>query len=187
MQGHNWRMLATMFRAASVALALLALPQIANAQTVTQQPSFVAPRTVLDVGNGAVEFKMLTGSMAIFTSQGSGVGSTIGSSTSLTLTAVPATAPCVGCIISGTGITSATTVASYNGVTTIGLSAAMNVASSITVSWGAACPTTQPTQPVALVQAGVGGDIPFYTQARVCAYGGTGPGGQFVTFPIGAH
>lgn len=181
-----------MFRAASFALALLALPfaalsPAAKAQTVTQQPSFVAPRTVLDVGNGPVEFRMLTGNMAIFTSQGSGVGSTSGSSTNLTLTAVPATAPCVGCVISGTGITSGTTVASYNGVTTLGLSTSMNVSAGTAVAWGGACPVTAPTQPVALVQASVGADLPFYTQARICAYGANGPGGQFVSFPIGAH
>lgn len=182
----------TMFRTASVALALLALPFAAltsKAQTVTQQPQFAAPRTVLDVGNGPTEFKMITGSMAVFTSQGSGVGQTPGatSSTAINLTAVPTTVPLVGAIISGAGITSATTVASYNGVTQIGLSAAMTVATGITVSWGAACPTTAPTAAVAFIQASVGADLPFYTQARVCAYGGTGPGGQFTTFPIGAH
>lgn len=170
-----------------VALAVLVMaPLAAYAQTVTAQPSFVAPRAVLDVGNGPTEFRMLTGSMAIFTSQGSGVGSTSGSSTSLTLTAVPATAPLVGGIISGTGITSGTTVTAYS-ATSITLSAAMTVATSTTVSWGAACPAAPPTAPVALVQAAVGADLPFYTQARVCTYGVTGPGGQFLNFPIGAH
>lgn len=176
-----------MFRAASVALALLALPIGAKAQTVTQQPQFAAPRTVLDVGNGPTEFRMITGSMAVFTSSGSGTGSTSGSSTNLTLTAVPSTPPFVGAIISGTGITSGTTVASYNGVTTLGLSAAMTVASGTAVSWGAACPAAPPSNALALIQASVGADLPFYTQARVCAYGGTGPGGQFTTFPVGAH
>jgi hypothetical protein len=183
--------ISTLFRAASfaaaLALALVAAPFAAKAQTVTQQPQFAAPRTVLDVGNGDTEFRMITGSMAIFTSQGSGTGSTSGSATALTLTAVPTTAPCVGCKISGTGITSGTTVASYNGVTTIGLSAAMTVASGTAVAWGAACPTVAPTAAVAFIQAAVGADLPFYTQARICAWGGTGPGGQFVTFPIGAH
>lgn len=180
-----------MFRAASLALlalALLALPFAADAQTVTQQPQFVAPNAVNDAGNGPLEFKMLTGSMAIFTSQGSGVTSTASSaSTAISLTAVPATAPCVGCQISGTGITSGTTVSSYNGVTQIGLSATMTVSTSITLSWGAACPTTRPTAAVALVQAGVGADLPFYTQARICTGGISGPGGQYLTFPIGAH
>ncbi len=178
-----------MFRAASVALALL-VPLSARAQTVTQQPQFVAPHAAVDVGNGPVEFRMLTGQMGVATSQASGVGQTSGggSSTSVILTAVPATPPCVGCQISGTAITSGTTVSAFNGVTTLTLSAAMSVATSTTLSWGAACPTPNPTATsVALVQAGVGGDLPFYTQARVCAYGVNGPGGQFLNFAIGAH
>jgi len=180
--------ISTMFRAAAVVLALLAAPYAGKAQTVTQVPQFVAPNALLDVGNGPTEFRMLSGSMAIATSQSSGVGQTPGgvSSTTLTLTATPTTVPCVGCIVSGSGITSATTVASYSGVT-IGLSAAMTVATATSVSWGAACPASRPTAAVAQVQAGVGADLPFYTQARICAYGISGPGGQFVTFAIGAH
>lgn len=158
----------------------------AVAQTVTQQPSFVAPRTVFDAGNGPTEFRMLTGSMAVFTSQGSGLGSTSGSATPLTLAATPLTPPCVGCQISGTGITSGTTVVAYSGVS-ITLSASMNVASPTTLSWGAACPAAPPTAAVALVQAAVGADLPFYTQSRVCTYGVSGPGGQFLQFAIGAH
>lgn len=177
----------------AIGLALLTTP--AFAQTVTQQPQFVAPRAVLDLGNGPVELRLLTGSAGIFTAQGSGVGSTSGSSTTLTLTATPSTAPCVGCQISGAGITSGTTVAAFNGTTTVTLSAAMTVASSTALAWGAACPVSTmaaPVQPpasatMALVQASVGADIPFYTQARVCAYGATGPGAQFVSFAIGAH
>lgn len=183
--------ISALFRAASVALALLALPfaaPIAKAQTVTQLPQFVAPHAVFDLGNGPTEVRMLTGNMAVATSQNSSVGQTAGgtSSTTLTLTATPTTVPCVGCIISGTAITSGTTVSSYSGVT-IGLSAAMSVATGTTVSYGAACPANQPTIPVALVQAAVGADLPFYTQARVCGYGANGPGGQFVQFAIGAH
>lgn len=179
--------LRSMIGAVAVAAAL-AMSASAYAQTVTQQPSFVAPRTVLDVGNGPTEFRMLTGSMAIFTSQGSGVGSTSGSSTTLTLTATAAAnPPCVGCIVSGLGITSGTTVSAFNGTTGITLSAAMTVAASTPVAWGVACPTAPPTAPVALVQAAVGADMPFYTQARVCTYGATGPGGQFLSFPVGAH
>ena len=168
-------------------LAALVLAPLAWAQTVVQQPAFVAPRTVVDAGNGPTEFKFVLGNGAVFTSQGSGVGSTSGSSTSLTLTATPTTPPCVGCVISGTGITAGTTVASFNGTTTIGLSAAMTVAASTAVAWGAACPSSPPSAPVALVQAGVGGDLPFYTYARICLYGATGPGMQYMQFPIGAH
>lgn len=178
----NW------FRAALVlAFAVAALPYAANAQTVTRQPQFVPPGTVLDIGNGPTEFRMISGSMSLFTSQGSGVGSTSGSATLLTLTATPLTVPCVGCIISGTGITSGTTVSSFNGGLQIGMSAAMTVAAATAVAWGSACPSVAPTAAVALVQAGVGADLPFFTQARVCAWGGTGPGGQFTTFTIGAH
>lgn len=178
--------ISTMFRAVSVA-ALVALSFAAQAQTVTQQPQFVAPRAILDLGNGPIELRMITGSMAVFTSQSSGVGSTSGSATLLTLTATPLTVPCVGCILSGTGITSGTTVASFNGGLQVGMSAAMTVAGGTAVAWGSACPAAPPTAAVAFIQAAVGADLPFYTQARVCTYGGTGPGGQFTTFAIGAH
>jgi len=178
--------IANLFRAALAALALLALPLAVQAQTVTKQPQFTASATVTDLGNGPTELRMLQGSMGVFTSSGSGTGSTSGSSTTLTLTSTPTTVPCVGCIISGTGITSGTTVSSYSGVT-IGMSTAMTVAASTAVAWGAACPGAPPTNPLALIQAGIGADLPFYTQARVCAYGGTGPGGTYLTFAIGAH
>ena len=170
----------------AVLIAALAFAAPAAAQTVVQQPAFVAPSTLYDAGNGPTEFRMLTGSMAIFTSQGSGVGSTSGSSTSLTLTTTPLTVPCVGCIISGTGITSGTTVAAYSG-TNITLSTPMTVASSTALAWGAACPSAPGAAPVALVQTNVGIDLPFYTQSRICTYGVNGPGGQFLTFPIAAH
>lgn len=174
------------FRMYALALALLTSPLAANAQVVTQLPQFTAARTVVDLGNGPLEIRMLGGSMGIFTSQGSGVGSTSGSSTSLTLTATPTTLACVGCVISGTGITSGTTVTAASG-TSITLSAAMTVAASTALAWGAACPAAPPTSGLALVQAGVGADLPFYTQARVCSYGGTGPGGSYLPFAIGAH
>lgn len=180
-----------LFRKFSAALlaALVALsPLSALAQTVVAVPTNVNAGTVKDLGNGPTEIKMVQGNVGLFTSSGSGVGSTTGSATPLTLTATPTTVPCVGCIISGTGITSATTVISYNaGTLVIGLSAAMTVASGTAVAWGAACPSAPPTNPLALVQAGVGGDFPMYTQARVCAYGGNGPGGLLAQFAIGAH
>lgn len=173
-------------RALPVLLALL-LPAGAFAQVVTQLPVSVSANTVTDFGNGPTEMRVLQGSAFLFTSQGSGIGSTSGSSTALTLTAVPTTAPCVGCIISGTGITSGTTVSAYNGVTSITLSAAMTVATSTAVAWGAACPTSIGSVPAAAVRAAVGGDIPLYTQARVCAGGGAGPGASILPFAIGAH
>lgn len=174
------------FRATLAALILSALFSAVNAQTVVQVPTNVNARVTSDLGNGPTEIRMLGGNMGLFTSQGSGIGSTSGSSTTLTLTTTPTVIPCVGCIISGTGITSATTVASYTGVT-IGLSAAMTVAASTPVAWGSACPTGQPSAGIALVQAAVGNDFPLYTQARVCAYGGNGPGATFTQFAIGAH
>jgi hypothetical protein len=180
--------IAMKFRAALLAasVALASLPALA--QTVVQVPQNVPASTVVDLGNGPTEIRMLQGNMGVFTSQGSGVGSTSGSSTTLTLTAsAAANPPCVGCIISGTGITSGTTVAAFNGTTGITLSAAMTVAASTALAWGQACPSGQPTNPLALIQAAVGSDLPMYTQARVCAYGVKGPGALYTTFAIGAH
>lgn len=175
-------------RAVLAILAALALPIAAYAQTVVQQPAFVAARTVVDVGNGPLEFRMLSGSMGIFTSQSSGLGSTSGASTTLTLAATPTTIPCIGCIISGSGVTSGTTVTAIAGTNTqLTLSALATVSASTALAWGAACPAAPPTAAIALVQAAVGADIPMYTQSRVCTYGGTGPGAQFLNFAIGAH
>lgn len=177
--------------ALALVAALAMFPALASAQTVTAQPQFVAPRTVLDLGNGPVEMRVLTGNAGIFTAQGSGVGS--GTTTAVTLTATPAIAPCVGCILSGVGVTSGTLITAYNGTTGITTNTSQTIGASTALSWGAACPVSTQTAPtsvtaaMALVQAGIGGDIPFYTQARVCAYGATGPGAQFLTFAIGAH
>lgn len=172
-----------------IAALLALLPGVALAQTVTQLPVYMNNNIaqVYDFGNGPIELRMLQGSAQFLTSQGSGVGSTSGSSTTLTLTATPTTAPCVGCIISGTGITSGTTVSAFNGTTTVTLSAAMTVASSTALAWGAACPASPGAIPVAQVQAGVGGDIPWYTQARVCGYAQYGVGATAIPFAIGAH
>lgn len=176
------------FRAGLLAALVALSPLSALAQTVVAVPTFVAPRTVVDLGNGPTEIKIAQGNLGLFTSSGSGLGSTSGSSTTLTLTATAAAnPPCVGCVISGTGITSGTTVAAFNGTTGITLSAAMTVAASTPLAWGQACPSAPPTNPLLLVQAGVGSDAPFYTQARVCGYGGNGPGGLLVQFAIGAH
>lgn len=173
-----------------MALFATVLPEAAPAQVVTQLPSYIDSNGgVSDLGNGPLEFIALSGNGTLFTSSGTGVGSTSGSSTTLTLTGTPATPPCVGCVISGTGITSGTTVAAFNGTTTITLSAAMTVAASTALAWGAACPTTaagvrgvfvQPGQPPA-------NGLPFYTQARLCGYAGNGPGLSVLSFAIGAH
>jgi hypothetical protein len=176
---------------AIAALLAVALPEAALAQTVTVQPQFISPNAVTDLGNGPMEIKVGVGTAMIGSSVGTGVGSTSGSSTTLTLTATPAIAPCVGCIISGTGITSGTTVAAFNGTTTITLSAAMTVAASTPLSWGAACPATALTG-IGVMQMSAGStqgatDFPFYTQARICGYGQSSAGAQIFTFPIGAH
>jgi hypothetical protein len=63
----------------------------------------------------------------------------------------------------------------------------MLVVAGTAVAWGVACPAAPPTVGIQLVQAAVGSDIPMYTQARVCAYGGNGPGATILQFAIGAH
>jgi hypothetical protein len=167
-----------------------ALP--ASAQTVTKQPQFVASQAWLDYGNGPTEVYPVEGNGILYSSLGTGVGSTSGSSTTLTLTGTPAVPPCVGCIISGTGITSGTTVSVFNGTTTITLSAAMTVAASTALSWGAACPTSgQPTaaslSPPINMRASTGERpaFPMYTQARICVYGGSQGGVTTENFAIG--
>ena len=172
-------------RAALAALALLA-PVSALAQTVVQVPTVIISNTVVDLGNGPTEIRTLQGNLGLFTSQGSGVGS--GTTTSITLTAsAAANPPCVGCIISGTGVTSGTIVTAFNGTTGITTNTSQTIAASTALAWGQACPAAPPTAPMALVQAAVGSDFPMYTQARVCAYGNRGPGAMLAQFAIGAH
>ncbi|MEL7086858.1 MAG: hypothetical protein AAGL98_00200 [Planctomycetota bacterium] len=177
--------------AAFVALAALLPSEAALAQVVTQLPAYININTVYDFGNGPQEIRTLQGNAWMFTSQGSGVGSTSGASTTLTLTATPTTPPCVGCIISGAGITSGTTVAAFNGTTTITLSAAMTVAASTPLAWGAACPSYSsisgiaPSPNIALQPGGL--DMPLYTQSRICGIANNGPGATVLPFQIGAH
>jgi hypothetical protein len=171
----------------SAALLVALMPfSAALAQTVVQVPSNINAGVVADLGNGPTEVRMLQGNMGLFTSQGSGIGS--GSTTTITLTAsAAANPPCVGCLISGTGVTSGTTVTAFNGTTTITTNTSQTIAASTALSWGKACPSAPPSAPLALVQAAVGSDLPMYTQARVCAYGGNGPGGLYTQYAIGAH
>lgn len=173
--------------AAAVALAAF-LPHKADAQTVVQLPAYIdAGGSVLDLGNGPLQLKVMNGNAALFTSQSSGIGSTAGSSTTLTLTATAAAnPPCVGCAISGTGITAGTTVAAFNGTTTITLSAAMTVAASTPLAWGMACPSVLGSNRAMFVQA-FSADPPLYTYARICAAAPNAPGATVLTFPIGAH
>jgi len=171
------------------ALAAMLLPEAAPAQVVTTLPAYLDNASVYDFGNGPLELKLMQGNASIFTMSGTGVGSTSGSSTTLTLTAsAAANPPCVGCVISGTGITSGTTVAAFNGTTTITLSAAMTVAASTPLAWGMACPSSAAGFKAMLVQPGQPyGDIPLYTQARVCGSALNAPGATVLPFAIGAH
>ncbi len=171
------------------ALAFAALlPVAAFAQVVTSLPVAVSGATPTDLGNGPLELRLVQGNMLLFTSQGGGLGSTSGSATLLTLSATAAAdPPCVGCIISGAGITSGTTVTAFNGTTSVTLSAAMTVAGATPVAWGMACPTSVAGVPVTPVRAAVGGDWPMYTQSRVCVGAGSGPGAALLPFAIGAH
>lgn len=144
-----------------------------------------AANAVADIGNGPIKVRMTQGNASVFTMSGSGTGSTSGSSTSLTLTGTPATPPLVGALISGTGITSGTTIAAYNGTTGITLSAAMTVPGGTTVSWGAACPASAAGIPTHYIQASVMADYYLlYTQARVCAISPGGPANTLLVLPI---
>lgn len=145
----------------------------AHAQTPTVWPNVISTSGPYDFGNGPLKLRVISGIAYIFTSQSSGLGSTAGLSVTLTLTATPATAnkPIVGAKITGTGITAGTTVAAYDGTTGITLSAAMNVAASTPLAWGAACPAVQPAT-YSSVSAGAEYNT-WYTAARVC---GVSPG-----------
>jgi hypothetical protein len=165
--------------ALSVLLLLAPLPALAqNAITLP-----IAANAVADLGNGPIKVRMIAGNASIFTAQGSGTGSTSGASTTLTLTATPATPPIVGGLISGNGITSGTTVTAYNGTTGMTLSAAMTVPGGTTVSWGAACPSSVGSAPV--IQASpMAGYYIMYTQARVCAVSPGGPVNTLLVDPV---
>lgn len=165
-------------------LSLLALAFIATAsyaQTTITLP--IPAQSVADIGNGPIKVRVTQGNASIFTSQGSGVGSTSGSSTSLILTALPSTAPLVGGIISGSGVTSGTTVSAYS-VTSITLSAAMTVPAGTALSWGAACPPSAAgiTQ---FIPASVMADYYLlYTQSRVCAISPGGANNALLILPV---
>jgi hypothetical protein len=165
-----------------LALSLLLCTVLpALAQTAITLP--IVANAVADLGNGPIKVRMIAGNASIFTAQGSGTGGTSGASTTLTLTATPATPPLVGGLISGAGITSGTTVVAYNGTTGITLSAAMTVPGGTTVSWGAACPSSVGSAPV--IQASPMADYYImYTQARVCAVSPGGPVNTLLINPI---
>lgn len=179
------------FRFFVVAL-LLALPGAAFAQSAAKQPSVATSGAWVDLGNGPTEVLPIEGNGNLYTRGSTGVGSTSGSSTALTLTAVPTYAPCVGCAITGTGITGGTTVSAFNGVTSVTLSAAMTVASSTALAWGVACPTSgvppsnaATSSPINMRSSASPTRFPIYSYARVCAYGGAQTGAVMLNFPIG--
>lgn len=175
-----------------IALLLAALPSAALAQSAAKQPQFVSNGAWVDLLNGTASVMSAQGNGNVYMRGSSAVGSTSGSSTTLTLTGTPTYAPCVGCIISGTGITAGTTVAAFNGTTTVTLSAAMTVAATTTVYYGVACPTSgappnnAATSPAVQIVSG-GRAIPLYSYARICAYGGSQAGWTALTFPVGAY
>jgi hypothetical protein len=180
------------FCAALAIFAALAMP--VHAQTVIQVPIYLdngVPVPIYDFGNGPLEVRVLQGNASIFSMQGSGVSTAVAASTTMVLQATAAaTPPCVGCVISGAGITAGTTVAAFNGTTTITLSAAMTVANGTPVSWGMSCPTSLTTQRVMQLQPGQPAgapDTPLYTYARLCGAAPNGPGAAVLTFPIAAH
>lgn len=163
--------------------ALAASLTAAYAQTTVTLP--IAAAAVADIGNGPVKVRVIQGNASIFTAQGSGFGSTSGSSTALTLTGTPATAPLVGALISGNGVTSGTTIAAYNGTTGITLSAAMTVTASTPIAWGAACPASAAGIPAHYIFASVMADYYLlYTQARVCAVSPGGPANTLLILPV---
>jgi len=178
---------------AALALIALMLPTDgALAQVaVTQQPVFITPNAVTDLGNGPLELKVLQGTAMVGTSFGTGLGS--GTTTSITLTATPTSnPPCVGCLISGAGITGVTVITAYNGTTGITVNTSQTINASTPLAWGSACPASPPPITLALAplrapQATDTGDYPFQTEARICAYGNNTAGAQIFTFPIGAH
>jgi len=171
------------FSLAVLALAFLAPSDGALAQSVAALPVYVAPNAAVDLGAGPMETRAVIGGVTLQAPTGAGVGSTSGSSTTLTLTATPTVPPLVGGPIQGSGITAGTTVAAFNGTTTITLSAAMTVASNTPLTWAVACPAT-PSSGIAQREADK--DLPWYTTAHVCAYGGQQKA-DVVTFAIGAH
>lgn len=182
-------------RAVAVVAILALIGGNAHAQTtptVLQLPAYLNNNVgqVYDFGNGPMEFKIVQGSAQLWTMQGSGTSQTVSASTSVTLNAVPASPPCVGCNIQSLGAApgaSSLTVASFNGVTLIGLSAAASIISGTTLQWGSACPTSVGANAVLNTQGGIINDLPFNTLARLCGASQFSAGGVVLPFAIGAH
>lgn len=188
-------------------LAASALVSVADAQTVTRQPGYVAPNAWTDLGNGPTEVLVIEGGAAFYTSQGSGVGQTAAgnAATAIALTATPTALPCVGCLLSNAGVPSLTTttipagafITAFNGATQITMSTNVTIGTGATLAWGVACPTSGvPAAPgsgalgaptnIRAAAGAVSYGVPFYTQSRVCSYGSYQPA-TYVNFAIGAH
>lgn len=194
------KLTAAVARALAVAAFIFALLPATSveAQTVTKQPFFIQNQSWTDLGNGPNEIFPVNGSFRLYSSSGSGTGGNGGvSGSTVTLTAsAAANPPCVGCIISGPGITSGTTVTAFNGTTTITMSANMAVQNGSALAWGVACPASGAPAVGALnlsapidarATAGAGDTAyPMFTQARLCGYGDQQAGGTALVFTIGA-
>jgi hypothetical protein len=183
--------LLTVARAVAIAAIIAAASLFggkADAQVVTQLPVYLNNNVgqVYDFGNGPLEFRIAQGSAQLWTMQGSATSQTVTASTSITLnTSVAANPPCVGCAITGTGLTTQT-VTAFNGTTGITISAVATIVSGTTLSFGVACPTTLGANPALNMSAGVQ-DLPFYTTARICGASQFSAGGVVLPFAIGAH
>lgn len=174
--------------AAVVALAAF-FPGKADAQSVLSLPVYLNNNVgqVYDFGNGPLEFKVVQGSAQLWTMSGSGTIQTLSASTSITLNASAAAAPpCVGCAISGPGLTTQL-VTAFNGTTGITISAVATSASGNTLSWGVACPASVGANATLQVGATAGNDLPFFTTARLCGASQFSAGGVVLPFTIGAH
>jgi hypothetical protein len=167
---------------ALLALSWLAAP-IVHAQNAITLP--IAAAAVADIGNGPIKVRVTQGNASIFTSQGSATALTLNGGTGLVLGAKPATAPIVGGLISGTGITSGTTVTAYDGVTSLTLSLAATIPGGTTVSWGAACPASAAGIPAQFIPGSILADYYLlYTQARICAISPGGPANTLLILPV---
>jgi hypothetical protein len=189
----------------------------ASAQITAQQitaivlsvPVFINPAPgVTDLGNGPIELRIAQGNARFATSSGSGVAAgtsnappaytgsgtltVVGFSTQIVLNVTPTTAPCVGCLLSASvspsltpiSIPAGAFISAYSG-TLITMSTNVQIPAQTPLAWGSACPTTP--GPVIPLQASVGGDTPFFTTARICAYGTNTPGAAVIPFAIGGH
>jgi len=196
-------------------IAAALLPVGAYAQTSDKSPRFIQNQQWVDLGNGPAEILPIEGNGTVYSSGSGGVATSAGT-TAMTLSVAPALAanfPLVGAVItcaasntvSPCTIPAATTITAFNGTTGITTSA-NTTTTSANVVWGAACPAATGVNVPGVnpdTLSGLLGPLsspwpqrynpssnagaPFYTTARLCAYGGFQNGFTFAQFPIGAH